>query len=171
MESKAKLFGHAIHPIMIVFPFGLLTVALLFDILYFVTGNSSFAVVSFWNIAAGVVGGMLAAIFGFIDWQAIPNDTRAKAIGRWHGLCNGLVLVLFAVSWLIRLNSPDFTPGILAFLLVLAGGGVSLIAGWLGGELVERLGVGVDPGAHLNASSSLSGQPAHEHRRAGEERM
>jgi hypothetical protein len=30
----------------------------------------------------------------------------------------------------------------------------------MGGELVDRLGVGVDRGAHLDASSSLSGAPA-----------
>jgi hypothetical protein len=47
------------------------------------------------------------------------------------------------------------------------------VAGWLGGELVDRLGVGVDDGAHLDAPSSLSGRPAREiaegptqHRRA-----
>jgi hypothetical protein len=34
--------------------------------------------------------------------------------------------------------------------------------GWLGGELVDRLGVGVDRGAHLDAPSSLSGRPAAE---------
>jgi hypothetical protein len=34
------------------------------------------------------------------------------------------------------------------------------VTGWLGGELVDRLGVDVDPGANLNAPSSLSGQAA-----------
>jgi hypothetical protein len=34
------------------------------------------------------------------------------------------------------------------------------VTAWLGGELVERLGVAVDDGAHLDAPSSLSGQPA-----------
>lgn len=43
--------------------------------------------------------------------------------------------------------------GIIALVL-------ALIAGWLGGELVERLGVGVDEGAHLNAPNSLSGEAA-----------
>ncbi|MBC7805180.1 MAG: hypothetical protein H7145_03420, partial [Akkermansiaceae bacterium] len=33
---------------------------------------------------------------------------------------------------------------------------------WLGGELVNRLGVGIDNGANLNAPSSLSGKPATE---------
>jgi hypothetical protein len=40
--------------------------------------------------------------------------------------------------------------------------GVVLAAGtaWLGGELVDRLGVGVDDGAHLNAPSSLTSPSA-----------
>jgi uncharacterized membrane protein len=168
MESRAKLFGHAIHPILIVFPLGLLVVALVFDVLYMITGDITFGVVSFWNIAVGVVAGLLAAIFGFIDWQAIPSNTRAKSIGQWHAIGNVLVIVLFAVSWIIRLNSPDYMPGIFAFLLVLVGGAVSLVSGWLGGELVDRLGVGVDTGAHLNAPSSLSGEPASANRAPGE---
>jgi uncharacterized membrane protein len=168
MESKAKLFGHAIHPILIVFPLGLLVIALVFDVLYFLTGEMTFAVVSFWNILAGLLSGALAAVFGFIDWQALPDNTRAKAIGRWHGLGNALVLLLFGASWLIRLNAPEFMPGLLAFLLVLAGGVVGLVSGWLGGELVERLGVGVDEGAHLNAPSSLSNEPASAHYKAEE---
>jgi hypothetical protein len=38
---------------------------------------------------------------------------------------------------------------------VLAGG-----SAWLGGELVNRLGVGVDDGAHLDAPSSLASASA-----------
>jgi hypothetical protein len=34
---------------------------------------------------------------------------------------------------------------------------LALVTAWLGGELVERLGVGVDEGANLDAPSSLSG--------------
>jgi hypothetical protein len=37
-----------------------------------------------------------------------------------------------------------------------------LWTGWLGGELVDRLGISVDSGAHMNAPSSLSGRPARE---------
>jgi hypothetical protein len=35
-----------------------------------------------------------------------------------------------------------------------------MVTGWPGGELVDRLGVGIDDGAHLNAPSSLSGCPS-----------
>jgi hypothetical protein len=37
---------------------------------------------------------------------------------------------------------------------------IALFAGWLGGELVYRLNVGVDHGANLDAPNSLSGRSA-----------
>jgi uncharacterized membrane protein len=68
MESKAKLFGHPIHPMLVVFPLGLLVTSLIFDVLRLATGNGELAVVSFWCIAGGIVGGLLAAVFGLWDW-------------------------------------------------------------------------------------------------------
>src|SRR5256885_11987324 len=85
MESKVKAFGHPIHPMLIVFPLGLLATSLIFDIIHWITGNGFFSVVAFWMISAGIIGALLSAIFGLIDWIAIPADTRAKRIGLWHG--------------------------------------------------------------------------------------
>lgn len=161
MESKVKAFGHPIHPMLIVFPLGLLATSLIFDIIHWITGNGFFSVVAFWMIAAGVIGGLLAAIFGLIDWLAIPGGTRAKTVGLWHGSGNVVVVVLFILSWLIRLNTQA-NPPIIASLLSILAVVLALVTGWLGGELVDRLGVGVDAGANLNAPSSLSGQSASE---------
>ena len=160
MESRAKLFGHPIHPVLIVFPLGLLATGVVFDILYMVTDNETFSIASFWMITAGILGGLLAAVFGLIDWLAIPNGTRAKSIGLWHGAGNAVIVVLFAISWLLRRDAVDYTPSTLAFILELAGSGLALITGWLGGELVYRLRVGVDRGANLDAPNSLTNQPA-----------
>lgn len=62
-------------------------------------------------------------------------------------------------SWLVR-GDARTDPSGLAFGLSFAGGGLAMLTGWLGGELVARLSVGIDDGAHLNAPSSLSGLPA-----------
>lgn len=159
MESRAKLLGHAIHPIMIVFPLGLLSTGVVFDVIYLFWGNPTFATVAHYMIAAGIVGGALAAPPGWIDWFAIPAGTRAKSIGLTHGLGNVLVLLLFLGSWWLRRDAPE-RPEMLAYILSFAGAGLALLTGWLGGELVERLGVGVDDGAHLDAPNSLSGKPA-----------
>src|SRR5215207_812314 len=99
MESRAKLLGHPVHPMLIVLPLGLFIAAVVFDALYLWRGTPAFAAVSYWNIAGGVVGGLLAAVFGLIDWLAIPANTRAKRIGLFHGVANVVVVVLFSVAW------------------------------------------------------------------------
>ena len=159
MHARARLFGHPIHQMLIVFPLGLLATAMIFDVIHLVTGTPRWAEIAYWMIAAGIVGGLVAAPFGLIDWLGIPADTRAKRIGLIHGAGNLVVVLLFAGSWLLRRDNP-LAPEILALVLSFAGAGLALFTGWLGGELVDRLGVGVDDGAHLNAPSSLSGRPA-----------
>ena len=160
MESKAKAFGHAIHPIMIVFPLGLLATAVIFDVLYLVTLNQTFSIVSWWMIAAGLIGGLLAAVFGLIDFLNIPDGTRAKRIGRIHALVNVAAMVLFALSLYLRWDTLQ-TPATTALLFSFAGVAVALLGGWFGGELVERLGVGVSPDANLNAPNSLTSDRTH----------
>jgi uncharacterized membrane protein len=159
MESKAKIMGHPIHPILIPFPLGLLTTSVVFDIVYLITGGGRWAEISFWMIAAGVIGGLVAAVFGLIDWLAIPSGTRARAVGLLHGLTNFLMVALFAIGWLLRAGAPD-EPGAVAIVLSFVGVGLASLGGFLGGELVFRLGVGVSDGANPNASSSLSRRPA-----------
>jgi uncharacterized membrane protein len=161
MESRAKLLGHPIHPMLIVFPLGLLATAVAFDIVGLSKSETLWFVISFWMIAAGIIGGLLAAIFGLIDWWAIPSGTRAKAIGLWHGVGNVVVVLLFIASWFLRRPDPA-NPGTAAFTLSFIAVVLALVTGWLGGELVDRLGVGVDRGAHMNAPNSLSGRPATE---------
>lgn len=159
MKSKASLFGHPIHQMLIVFPLGLLATAVIFDAVYLITGDGLWFGLSYWLIISGIVGGLIAAPFGLIDWLAIKQGTRAKNIGLIHGLGNVVVLALFFLSWLQR--DTVLPPTTLAFVLSFSGGAISLITGWLGGELINRFGIGVHENANLNAHSSLSGQPTH----------
>ena len=161
MEAKAKLLGHPIHQMLIVFPLGLLATAFFFDVAFLILHHEELAVVSDWMIFAGVIGGLVAALFGLIDWLGIPRKTRAKRIGLWHGAGNVVVVGLFAGSWFLRRPNPA-EPVLVAIILSAIGVGIALITGWLGGELVGRLGVGVAEGAHIDAPSSLSGRPAAE---------
>ncbi len=159
MESRAKALGHAIHPMLIPFPLGLLGTAVVFDIVYLATDRAGFAVASGYMIGAGIIGGLLAAPFGWIDWFKVPAGTRAKSIGLLHGIANVAVVVLFAVSWLLRVGN-NWEPTVWALVCSFAAVALAGVAAWMGGELVERLGVGVDDGAGVDAPSSLT------HRRA-----
>lgn len=156
METRFKLLGHPVHPMLIVFPLGLFSTAVVFDIAYLITGNDDLAVFSFWAIAAGLAGGLAAAAFGIIDWLGLPEGTRAKRLARLHGAGNGGVLALFGVSWLLRVDDAAYLPNLLPVVSAVAGSGVSLFTAWLGGELVYRLRVAVDDAANLDASSSLA---------------
>ena len=156
MESKAKLLGHPIHPMLVMFPIVLFSVAVLFDALYLATATEEFARFAFWAISIGLVIGLGAAVFGLIDWLGIRPGSRAKRIGAWHGIGNAVVVLLFAVSWATRLGDLEYAPGILPFVVGLVGVGIALVTAWLGGELVYRLRIGVDDIADADAPSSLA---------------
>lgn len=158
MESRYKLLGHPIHPMLIPYPLALLSTAGVFDVIGLVTVDGMWHTISFWMIAAGLLVGLLAAVFGFLDYTSIPERTRAKSVARTHGIGNGVVVVLFAASWWLRTgNVAD--PGLLPIVLALLGTALAGVTAWLGGELPYRLGIGVDEGANPNASNSLSHEP------------
>ncbi len=160
MESRAKALGHPIHPMLVVYPLGLLVSATVLDVLARYTKRKDLAAAAFWNITGGLLGGLVAALFGLVDWLAIPSGTRAKRIGLWHATGNLVVMALFGTSWFLRKDDPTEEPDSLHLNLELAATMVGGVSGWLGGELVDRLGVGVDEGAHLNSPNSLMGRPA-----------
>ena len=156
MTSKTRLLGHAIHPMLVHFPLGLFVMTALFDSIYFTTGKvADLTIASFWNSLAGVIAAVIAALFGVIDLFSLPRATRAFRIGVIHGVGNVVMTVPFGVSAALRWSVPSYRPGAWAFSLELVGIGLGLAMGWLGAELVERLGVSVDDGAHLDAPSSL----------------
>ena len=91
MESRAKIMGHPLHPVLIPFPLGLLITSVVFDVVYLLTGDGKWSGISFWRNAAGV--------FGLIDWLAIPSGTRAKSVGLLHGAIHAVVVVLLGEEW------------------------------------------------------------------------
>jgi len=156
MESKARAFGHPIHPMLIPFPLGLLGTAVIFDVVGALADRPGLRRAAHPMIGAGIVSGVQAGVFGAVDWASLPEGTRAKQVATQHGLGNVAVLALFSLAWWLRREQPASPTGA-ALGLELAGLGGAAVTGWLGGELVNRLGVGIAKDAHLNAPSSLSG--------------
>ena len=160
MEAKAKVAGHALHAQLIVFPLGLLGISVLWDILRLTTENPMWAHVAFWTIVAGVVSALVAAVPGFIDYLTIPNGTRAKSVATLHMILNLIIVALFAGSLVLRAGGGrDYVEaGLMSMLPGWIAVGMAVVSGWLGGELVERMGIGVYDGAHPDAPSSLGGR-------------
>lgn len=154
VESHAKVAGHPLHTILIALPLGLLTASLLFDVRAKTRLDATDGKIARALIGTGVLSALVAAIPGFIDWLNVPNDSRAKTIGLWHGGGNVLALILFALSW--KKRRPNETqPDTSAVALSVMGALILSVTGWLGGEMVYRLGIGVDPGANPDAPNSL----------------
>ena len=138
MQSRVQIFGHPVHLILIVFPLGLLATSFFFDLAWLAFGRSELAVVASWMIFAGVLGGLAAAVFGIVDWIAIPRGTRARRVGAWHGGSTLVVVLLFAFSWILRRDAPGH-PHALAILCSALGVLLTVISGWLGSELADRM--------------------------------
>ncbi|MBQ0894330.1 MULTISPECIES: DUF2231 domain-containing protein [Micromonospora] len=155
MESRLKVLGHPVHPMLVMFPVALLVVGTLFDIVDTVGGPDFLGEVAYWNITVGLVGGLLAAAAGTFDLLAIPAGTRAKRVALTHAAANVAVILLFAAVWAVRLNADSRAAGGALIAIEVVGMAILGVSAWLGGELVDRLGVGVDREAGLDAPSSL----------------
>jgi uncharacterized membrane protein len=156
MDSKVKFFGHPAHQQLVALPVGLLVGAVVFDFLHLLGGDVGFAQASYYTMAAGIVTGIVAAPFGLLDVVALPAGSRAARIGRLHGGGNVIVLALFAASWILRSGEAAPTLAVVLSTLALV---LLVLTGWLGGELVSRLAVGVSPDAHADTPSSLDPAP------------
>jgi uncharacterized membrane protein len=138
VQARARILGIPLHQILIVFPLGLLATSFFFDLGYLLTRRTELGIVASWLIFAGVIGGAAAALFGLIDYSAIPRNTRARRVGAIHGGGNLVVALLFAASWLLRREEPGH-PEALEIALSACGVLLTVITGWLGSELADRM--------------------------------
>lgn len=154
MKTRATFLGHPIHQMVIVLPLGLLATAATFDVAASASRNRRLLRASHSMASAGLVTAVGSAIPGTIDFFDIPWNTRAKKIGLLHGIGNLIVTGLFAASWAKRRRNPSrFSRS--ATALAVGGAALALVTGWLGGELVDRLGIGVHEDANADAPNSL----------------
>ena len=147
MASPASIMGHPIHPMLIPFPIALWVFSLVADLLYLWRGNMHWPLIAFYALLAGCLGAVVAAVFGFIDYLSI-TDKQVVKVANWHARFNVLALVLFAASWYLRTNrGSDMVNNSLTVPVALSVVGVIAvtISGWLGGELVFKHGVAVNP--------------------------
>jgi len=137
MESRLRIAGQAVHPVLVMFPLGLFTMAIFFDIGNNLGGPDILGSLAYWNIVAGLLGGMLVVLAGAIDLLFV-RGSAAKRVGVLRNLMNMGVLILFAVILMLRMRTTDRVAGggLLAVeLLALVG---AVFGAWYGGELVNR---------------------------------
>ena len=132
---------------LIPFPIALWSFSLVSDLIYLWRGNGIWHEwIAFYTLLAGIIGAVLAAIFGIIDWLSL-KDSAVVRIANWHARLNVIALLIFAASFYLRTaGGSRMVNGSITIPLLLSVVGVLLISvsGYLGGELVFRHGVAVD---------------------------
>jgi uncharacterized membrane protein len=138
MESRLRIAGQAVHPVLVMFPLGLFVIAVLFDVAHLSGAPAIVGALAYWNVIAGLAGGVLAAMAGAVDLMFVPNGTPAKRAGVLLGVLNMGVLVVFAVVVMVRMADADRVAGgglLLVEVLAVAVAGVSA---WFGSDLSHR---------------------------------
>jgi uncharacterized membrane protein len=134
MESRLKIAGQAVQPILVMFPLGLFAMAVIFDVANLAGGPGFLGALAYWNIVAGLIGGVCAALAGAID-LAFVRRADAKRIGVLRMLINMAVLFLFAVLLMVRVGNADRAAGAGLFLLELFALALAGFGAWFGGAL------------------------------------
>jgi uncharacterized membrane protein len=172
VSPVAGPYGHPLHPILVTIPIGAWVSSLVFDIASHIVGRPGIlAQGSQWLIAIGVIGALLAAMFGLLDLLAIPRGTPAFRTGLLHMALNLSVAAAFIANFFWRY--PDYPQqgavGIGPLVLSAVSIAALVVSGFLGGKLSYRYGVRVVTEAAqadgYRSANARAGIPSREHRR------
>jgi len=155
MSTPASIRRHPLHPILVALPIGLWVFSVVADLIFQLGwGRAIWKDVAFYTLGGGVVGALLAAVPGFIDFLSI-TDARARQVGVTHMVANLIALVIFGASFWLRWID---TVGVLPVACSIAGLVALGAAGWFGGELVFVHGMGVKPPKASSRQAGSSSQ-------------
>ncbi|MEH0973108.1 DUF2231 domain-containing protein [Micromonospora sp. CPCC 205546] len=156
MQSRLRVHGHPIQPMLVTFPFGLFVSATVFDLTDVLGGPAFLGEVGYWTAVAALVAAALTAVAGMIDLWDVPVDrTRRTAVT--FNLVNVAMAALFLVSCLVRAESPQRGASVVLLLTELVALGVGAVGVALGARLVRRFDAGRR--AEPTTFDALSGAP------------
>lgn len=140
MQGKATIATHPIHPMLIPLPIGFFIGTVVCYIVYGITGDATFwprmAVVL---MIFGIIGALLAALFGFVDYFTARMPDAVKKTATNHMVLNLAVVVIFLIA--LWQGWSNYANPVSIWLSV-AGIIIMAVSGWLGGKLtfVGRVG-------------------------------
>lgn len=134
MESRLSVAGQAVQPILVMFPLGLFAMAVMFDMADLLGGPSILGALAYWNIIAGLIGGLLATLAGAVDVMFVRHS-GARRLGVLRGLLNMGVLVIFTVILMLRVRDPERVVSGGLFLVELLALALAGYGAWFGGRI------------------------------------
>ena len=149
MKSRLQFGGHPIHAMVVAFPIGLYSTALICDLLYALLNDAFWFRMAYWAILFGLVMHVMAAATGLPDFLAIMRDHEMKNAQRAatsHLVFGVSLLVVQGLNLAVRNGGETPAGGAIGMPLMvnLIGAALVGVQGWYGGELVYRHLVGID---------------------------
>ena len=139
MDTRLRISGHPIQPVLMTFPVGLFVCAVVFDVGRLVGAPAIVGEVGYWTAVAGLVATALTMVAGMVDlWDVPAGPTRRDVIT--FNAVNASMAGIFLVVCLMRAGSGQplaSVPMVVMEGLALAIGGLGI---WLGAGLMRRFG-------------------------------
>jgi hypothetical protein len=126
-----------VHPVLTTTALGLLVLGTSLDMLS--AGRAGgLTWLAFWTTTAGVAWGTWCAVWAMFDWIFFARLGDAGVWGA-DGFASAVVVGLYALSTLLRLDDPARPPSDAARALEVAGAAVLGVRLWIGRELAGWL--------------------------------
>jgi nitrite reductase/ring-hydroxylating ferredoxin subunit/uncharacterized membrane protein len=126
--------GHPLHPVLTDFPIGAWTMATVLD----AVGGPASEPAADILVAVGIATAVPTAAAGLNDWS--DTEGKSRRVGLVHAVANGTALCLFSSSAVARASGSRSVGKTLG----LAGFGVLMFGGFLGGHLAFSNGINVN---------------------------
>ncbi|MFC7528647.1 DUF2231 domain-containing protein [Actinoplanes sp. GCM10030250] len=133
MQSRLRLSGQAVQPLLLMFPLGLFTMAFLFDVASLLGAPHLVGTLAFCNIVAGLIGGVVAALAGGYEAAGARSPVAAR-IAFLSLLIDVGVLILFAVLTLMRVRTADRVADSGLLIVEVLGLALAAFGAWYGGR-------------------------------------
>jgi uncharacterized membrane protein len=138
MSTRVSIAGHPLHAMLVTIPIGLWVFSLVCDIAFISSGDARWATTAYFTLGGGVVGALLAAVPGLLDFLGL-HEPRERRVGTMHLVLNLAIVAIQAVNFWLRSESD--VAASLPILISVVAIAALVVSGWLGGHLVHVLGV------------------------------
>jgi uncharacterized membrane protein len=141
-HSTARIFRQPIHAMLVPIPIACFVGVLLTDLTYWWSAEMMWANFSAWLVTVGVIFGVLAAVFGLIDFVG-SRAIRAQKPAWPHAIGNVVLLILATLNMFV--HSRDTWTSVVPWGLTLSALCVLILmfTAWMGRSMVYGHRVGV----------------------------
>jgi uncharacterized membrane protein len=143
VQSRARVLGEQLNPLLTVLPLGMLGSAVLFDLGALMSTTPFFGRVALWDMAAGLLAGLVAVGATLVDLIVAPSGSSARRVLALEAGTTGSMVLLFGIIWAVRsFAGPSGLDGLFVVEVVALIAGV--VGAWFarsivaGGGLPER---------------------------------